>query len=279
MTLPHDHGETHPLTPPTTAVASPHPPVRHTGRRYGRRESDPAGQGETKIWMVTFTDIMGLMLTFFVMLYAMASPKQEQWESLTDTIQSNFNKYYGMAENRGFQESISIEKVDFSRALDLTYLRALMTALIQNEGTLGAVALINQDNSLILSLPQDLLFKPSDATIKEEGARALYAVADMLSRIKNRVEIVGHADPRPISTKEFPTNWDLSLARAAAVAAVLEDVGYTQPVIIRGQAAGRYADLPAGMAEEQRLSIARRVDIVIMEDDGKRVKLFEIAPP
>ena len=263
---------------PVPALPAGLPPVRHKGRRYGRRAGDQP-DGEARIWMVTFTDIMGLMLTFFVMMYAMAHPKEEEWKDLSNTVQSNFNKYYGLIEDRGAQESVSIDKIDYSRALDLTYLRALIGALMEQESGLGAVALITQRDSLILSLPQDLLFKPSDATVKEEGVKALYAIADILSRIKNRVEIVGHTDPRPISTKTFPSNWDLSLARAASVAAVLEDVGYTRPVTVRGQADGRYADLPEGLAEDHRLGIARRVDIVIMEDDGKRVKLFDIHSP
>lgn len=254
-----------------TSAAKSH----YKGRRYGRRKDDHH-DGESRIWIITFTDIMGLMLTFFVMLYAMSYPREEEWNELTNTIQSNFNKYYGQVEERGFQETISIDKVDYSRALDLHYLRALIAGMMAQEKNLGAVALINQRGSLILSLPQDLLFKPGEAVVKEEGARALYSVAAILSRIKNRVEIVGHTDPRPVSGKEFTNNWDLSLARAARVAAVLEDAGYSNPVIIRGQAAGRYDDLPKGLSEDLKLGVSRRVDIVIMEDGGKRVKLFNI---
>jgi chemotaxis protein MotB len=252
------------------------PPLSSSGRRYGRRLGD---QPTTGAWMLTFTDIMALMLTFFVLLYAMSNPRPEDWKGLTDTIQQNFNKYYGQAQNRGFQETISIDKIDFSRALDLSYLRALIRSLIEREGSLQSVALINQRGSLIISMPQDLLFEAAQADVKPEGTKALYAIAEMLSRIKNRVEIVGHTDPRPLTSSEFAGNWDLSIARAARVAAVLQDVGYSQPVTVRGMAAGRYADLPEALPEEQRLDISRRVDIVIMEDDGKRVKLFDIGLP
>lgn len=252
-------------------------PVIRSRRRYGRRMGDH--QADSGAWMVTFTDIMALMLTFFVMLYAMSNPKIEDWKNLSNTLQENFNKYYGQAQNRGFEEAISIEKIDYSRALDLNYLRALIEALIEREGSLKAVSLINQRNSLILSLPQDLLFEPAQADVKPEGARALYAIAEMLSRIKNRVEVVGHADPRAIRSDEFSSNWDLSAARAVHVAAVLQDVGYTQSVTVRGMAAGRYADLPAGLSEQEKLDLSRRVDIVIMEDDGKRVKQFDIGVP
>ena len=266
-----------PLSPPPADDAPAKRIVRYKGRRYGKRMGDDGGGSAS--WMVTFTDVMGLMLTFFVMLYAMSNPKVEEWENFTDTLQKNFNKFYGMAANRGFQESINIDKVDYSRALDLNYLRALIGALIEREGSLQSVALINQSGSLIMSLPQDLLFEAGSADVKPEGSKALYAIAEMLSRIKNRVEVVGHTDPRPIASAEFSSNWDLSSARAARVAAVLQDVGYTEPVTIRGMAAGRYADLPEGLSEEEKLSISRRVDIVIMEDDGKRVKLFDIGLP
>jgi chemotaxis protein MotB len=246
-------------------------------RRYQRRVGDQ--QSESSFWMITFTDIMGLMLTFFVMMYAMSNPRIDEWEGISDNIQKNFNRYYGEAGSRGFQEAISIDKIDFSHALDLNYLRALIGSLLEKEGSLSRVTMINQSDSLILSLPQDLLFEPSRADLKKESGKPLYAIAEMLTRIKNRVEIVGHSDPRPISNKEFPSNWDLSIARAARVAAALQAAGYTKSVTIRGSSAGRYDDLPPGLTETEKLDISRRVDIVIMEDDGKRVKLFDIEKP
>lgn len=252
-------------------------PVIRSRRRYGRRAGDESeGSG---IWLISFTDVMALMLTFFVLLFAMSNPKEEHWEQFTETMQYNFNKYYGQVHNRGAQEATSVAKIDFSRALDLSYLQTIIDTMLSKEESLKGIVIIRQNRSLVISLPQELLFDAGKAEVTADGSRALYTVGEMLGRIKNRIEIVGHTDPRPVTGGAFPSNWDLSIARASNVAAILEQVGYTKPVVIRGQAAGRYIDLPEGMAETERLNLARRVDVVVMEDDGSRVKLLDIGLP
>lgn len=248
-----------------------------TPRRFSRRAGDV--QTSQSMWLISFTDVMALMLTFFVLLFAMSNPKQEDWEKLTENIQQNFNRFYGQDLNRGREDSINISKINFSQALDLKYLQALIDNLIEQEPSLSVARIINNGDSLIISLPQDLLFLSGQAEVKSEANKALFTIAGSLRRIKNRVEIVGHTDPRPVSSAQYPSNWELSLARAAHVAAVLENVGYDKPITIRGQASGRFEDLPPTIPMSERLDISRRVDIVVMEDDGKRKKLFDIGLP
>jgi chemotaxis protein MotB len=136
--------------------------------------------------------------------------------------------------------------------------------------------MMETDGGLILSLPQKLLFDAGNAQVKETGVEALYALAGGLNRIKNRIEIVGHTDPRAIKNELYPSNWELSLARSANVAGVLESVGYSNAITIRGHAAARYSDMDETIPVKTRLDLSRRVDIVVMEDDGKRLKLFNI---
>lgn len=246
-------------------------------RRFNRRMGDQGGSAS--IWLISFTDVMALMLTFFVLLFAMSNPKQEEWEDFTQNIQKNFNRFYGQVFNRGQEDAINIEKINFSQALDLNYLKALMENLIEKEESLRIAKLIDNGDSLIISLPQDILFESGQAEVKKEANKALFALAGALGRIKNRVEIVGHTDPRPVTGSQYPSNWELSLARAAHVAGVLENVGYQNPLAIRGQASGRYADIPDTVPSSERLDLSRRVDIVVMEDDGRREKLFDIGLP
>lgn len=251
------------------------PPIR----RYGRRLGDQGASGGNSMWLVSFTDVMALMLTFFVLLFAMSNPKQEDWQDFTQNVQENFNKFYGQIQNRGAEDAVNIEKINLSQALDLNYLRALVTNLIEKEPSLSGAILIDNNDSLIISLPQDILFEVGQADVKAEANRALFTIATTLGRIKNRIEVVGHTDPRPLSGGDFPSNWELSLARAANVAGVLENVGYTKPIAIRGQASGRFNDIPATVPRAERLELSRRVDVVVMEDDGRRLKLFDIGLP
>ena len=246
-------------------------------RRYGRRAGDKQRQ-VSSTWLISFTDVMALMLTFFVLLFSMSSPNKEKWEMLTEEFQENLNQFQGQPLNRGAQDTINIDKVNFTRALSLSYLEKLFLKQISDEAILSAVKIMKIDGGLILSLPQRLLFDSGQASVKEAGVEALYSLAGVLNRIKNRIEIVGHTDPRRVSGDQFPSNWELSLARAANVAGVLEDVGYGNSLTIRGHASARFNDLSEAMPIEQRRDLSRRVDIVIMEDDGRKMKLFDISP-
>jgi chemotaxis protein MotB len=247
-------------------------------RRFNRRMGDN-DSGSPSTWLISFTDVMALMLTFFVLLFAMSNPKQEDWEDFTRQIQENFNRFEGAEQSRGAEDAINIEKINFSQALNLNYLRVLMENLLEKEPALGRAKLIDHNDSLIISLPQDILFEAGQADVKPQANKALYTLAGTLRRIKNRVEITGHTDPRPITGGSFENNWHLSLKRATNIAAVLNNVGYDRAITVRGQASGRFDDIPDTIPESERLDLSRRVDIVVMEDDGKTSKLFDIGLP
>lgn len=252
-------------------------------RRYGRRMGDIKDQdASSHMWIVSFTDVMALMLTFFVMLFAMSEPAKQDWSEMTSALNNEFNKFYGPLFNRGPVDAINIARIDFDQALDINYLSALLDSIIVETPSLSAIEIIPQPGSLVIALPQDLLFDSGQADIKDVGARALYALGGSLSRIKNKIEVAGHADPRPIQGEnaKFGSNWELSLARAANVAALLNSVGYEKNIDVRGFSSGRYDDLAAIEDQERRESLSRRVDIVILDHDGRKKQLlFDLELP
>lgn len=229
----------------------------------GDAESSP-------LWLITFTDIMALMLTFFVLLYSMSVPEVEQWEEVTSSINKGFSKFYSPEQFAGSQDTISIEKVDRSEALNLNYLGSLIEAKIEENPSLKEVVVINATDRLIISMPEDLLFEAGQDQVKIQGKRALFALGGLLARIRNRIEIAGHSDPRPITNQnsKFSSNWELSLSRAAQVSNILSQVGYRRDMIARGMSSARYDELPSNISEQQRLDLSRRVDIIVMRDDG-----------
>lgn len=237
----------------------------------------PSSENGVPLWLITFTDIMALMLTFFVLLYSMAVPEKDKWDEISSGFSRGFNVFKAPQSFGGHRDSINIEKLDFTRALDLNYLEALILELVAENEFLKNVFVMHQHDSLILSLPSDLLFLPSQTEVSIEGKKALFALGGPLSRIRNRIQIIGHTDPRPIqdAESEFRSNWELSLARALSVSAVLKNAGYVRPVIVRGLSSARYDELPESLPEEERLDLARRVDIVIMKDDGSRALLLQ----
>lgn len=242
---------------------------------WGRDE----GEEEIPLWLITFGDCIALMLTFFVMLYAMSTPSQEQWERMTSTMTMEFGEYFTKKWSAGFQDTISIDTIDSTTALKLSYLKALLDGVVEENERLADVSITQQKDRLVISLPNDLLFETGQDEVESRGQRAIYVLGDLLSRIRNKIEVIGHADPRPVSSDKFKSNWHLSLARAASVAGVIKNAGYTRDVTIRGLSDARYSELPENMDEGQRLALSRRVDIVILKGDGtlrQRLKLDEL---
>lgn len=233
------------------------------------------------MWLTTFTDVMGLLLTFFVLMFAMSEPDNKEYDKITSSLRAEMGRVYGAQSNPGTEENIDLSRVNFNRALDVRYLEELIRNAIEGHEDLKDIEVIPQPGSVVLSLPQDTLFTPGEATIKEEGRKILYTLGGSLSRVRNRIEIDGHTGVAPregASESRYGNNWELSLARAAQVAAILENVGYQQPVAIAGYAAGRYQDsknADEGNAQDEnaRTIRARRVDITILNHSGKPDKI------
>lgn len=245
-----------------------------TGFHLYRKKSDDE-DAVSSLWLVTFTDVMALMLTFFVLLYSMAQPDIEKWSEMTAAINSNFSKRYAAQFEAGSVDTINIDRISRPNALDLRYLASIVQqALDRNENT-EDILLIAQQDALVISMPNDLFFEAGRAEIGAEGQRALFEIGGALAKIRNAIEIVGHADPRPLSAgSDYSSNWQLSLDRALSVAGVLENVGYNKPVTVRGMSSTRFMDLPEELPETERLDLSRRVDIVILKNAAEARSFF-----
>ncbi len=246
--------------------------------RYRRNRYDDGPAEKKMAWLITFTDVMGLMLTFFVMMFAMSAPQKNEFSELMAAMNSELNPFYGQSMSAGPEDSPNVRKINYNAALDLNYLNALMRVAIEKDEALQAnVTVTPQGDRLFLSMPQDFLFGDGSAVLQQAAARPVFALAGTFSRIKNAVGLVGYADStdsRSDAGVPYITGWGLSLARAAAVAAALDRAGYTDPVTIQGASAMKYDDPGGAVDENNRQDLSRRVDIVIMNHTGRANRVF-----
>ena len=229
------------------------------------------------LWLITFTDVMALMLTFFVLLYSMSTPQEDKWEDIVDSLSYNEDIYDSAARDAGTQDYISLDKIEKSSALEPGYLKVLIENMLLERKISGIIMIENQDR-LVISLPSQLLFDSGVADMNDAGRKLIFELGGVLSRVKNRIEVIGHADPIPIRSQvgQFDSNWELSLARAASVSNALRDVGYQRPMTVRGLSSARFDELPDDISIQDRYLLARRVDIVVMDDSGYRQNAFDM---
>lgn len=226
------------------------------------------GRGSAgKAWLITFTDLVCLMLTFFVMLYAMSDPDPARFKALAEGIPGQSAPRAEGVERP--QAAFTVEGLDRGRTIDLGYLGRVFESQMVGKPELVDVRLARRGDSLVVSLPGDLLFRPGSAELSPQGERALFLLGGVAGNIGNALDVVGHADPTPTGT-QWPSNWELSLARAQAVADSLRRAGYQREVVVRGHGDGRFAEVAPSAGEAERRQLARRVDLVVREHGSGR---------
>mgnify|MGYP001010063552 CR=1 FL=1 len=212
-------------------------------------------------WILIFSDLVSLMLTFFVLLFAMSNIKVDKWESITDSLSQSLSK---TSSNKvvAATAQFNIASIFRKRAINLDYLSALLGDVIPRDPLLAKGKLISLEDRLIITLPGDILFAGGESKLNEKVREALFSLGGVLRNIGNEIGVNSHTAPGKVQGTDYKTNWELSLARAIAVANELRRSGYTETITSYGYADSLYSQLPK-MAKSERRELSRRIDIVI----------------
>lgn len=253
--------------------------------------SDQA-QGSSSTWLITFTDLMALMLTFFVLSFSISDPDPQAWAKLSSPIPTEIEAQDDIDNGQSDQplqhlsdapsavkndqgKTISLPRINFQKALNLDYLKALLNTKLQQDQSISApseklsdIQILRQKDRLVLSLPGDLFFASGQSDMTHAGKNGLQAIAPILNQLQNAIQIIGHADPTPLKKNAlYQSNWHLSLARAQNVAYFMHVSGYKRKLSIEGYASSRYDETSQSFSPAIRNKLSRRVDIVILNDD------------
>ncbi len=216
--------------------------------------------------MVTFTDLVSLMLTFFVLLFSMSNVKVSEWKNIIDSLSRTLAPTPEKTV-KAQTATFNIGTIFRKTAVNLDYLASVTREGIADVEILSGAQVIRLEDRLVITLPGDLLFESGRAAMTERAQEAMFVIGGMLRNIGNEIGINGHTDRTPPSGDAYASNWELSTARAATVANALRAAGYPDEIIAFGYADSRYGELP-DISDEDRNTLARRVDIVIMPTAG-----------
>jgi len=218
-------------------------------------------------WMVIFTDLIALMLTFFVLIFSMSNVTIDKWKSITDALSQSLRPNSTQTEAKATVK-FNIAAIYRKQAIDLDYLTLILTEAVSKDAFLAQSQLIRLENRMIISIPGDLLFVGGLAKLTEGARQAISNLGVTLRNIGNKIIVNGYSEPGKVSGKTYASNWELSLARAVSVANRLRQSGYTENLTAFGYADGRYVYLP-DLPEKEKRALGRRVDIVVMPTAGR----------
>ncbi len=212
-------------------------------------------------WLLTFADLIALVLAFFVMMYATHRVDQGDWQAIVKSLSQSLNVLADVQEMPSAAQNVRL--VNPLDAMELSYLEALLKGLRQSEPLLSNILLHRLDDRLIIAFPGNLLFRPGRADPVDGAQQRVAVLANVLHNVSNRIDVFGHTDPSAVAGYVFDSNWELSLARAETVADMLQTAGYPRKLGAFGLADTRFGDLAEIKPQSRKLKLARRVDIVI----------------
>jgi len=227
-------------------------------------------------WMATFSDLVTLIMCFFVLLFAMSSTQQETYKEVVDSLRSALGAESvpeaGMREGLTMhavpsEEPSENQKVDELGGMiqkEIQEISSEIKEMILFNKLGGLVNVSESETGVVITLTDLLLFSKGEAEISEKGLDILKKVAGILSQLAYHVKVKGHTDNSPISTGKYSSNWELSSNRAAAVVTYLVNYGL-EPTLISAEGYAQYRPVATNDTEKGRAQ-NRRVEIVYERD-------------
>lgn len=243
-----------------------------------RQRQNGEGEGTNSArWLTTFNDLVTLLMVFFVLLFTMSSIDARKMQDFQYALQSGL----GILE-AGKMVDISVKTTQ--PVEDMSHIktqpegtkvssRERLTGLLSDklmkslEADFG-IQVTTTDQGLRLSFEDQILFDFGKADINPSGYPILDQIGKAIKKVPQPVRVEGHTDNIPIQTTRFPSNWELSVARAVNVVKYFAEVGGIDPHRLSAVGYGESRPVVANDSASNRAR-NRRVEILLITEDKR----------
>lgn len=254
-----------------------------------KKQEESSGAPE---WMTTYSDMVTLLLTFFIMLFAMSTVDQNRF---TDVAKSLSNSLMNMSTGDSILNSSgkSIITVDFVNPsnqnlpeqkeryietaeemvvdaqrqiadMEMDIAKEEIRQAVDEQGIGEQVEIVEEKDYILVRLESEVFFDSGHADIRPEGIQVLQQFAEILKTIDNDILVSGHTDNVPINTPLYKSNWELSTARATTVVRYFTETLGLDPVKFTATGNGEFRPIADNSTPEGRQR-NRRIEIMIMK--------------
>lgn len=254
-----------PEAPPQVKVILPDasPPVANLLQKMEALEKDLDTLGQTghTRWMVPYADLLTLLLGLFLVLFT-ASSKPEAMKNLSLQNQSANTLKHSESQ----PTLLSQQSQD--KAKDSALAKQLQQQIHQGL-QMKDVVIRQQERGLVISLKDSILFAPGSAELSGAAKKTLDRLSGKLAIVlhgqSRPIRVEGHTDNTPITTSRYPSNWELSTARATNIVRYLIASHHFSPANLSAAGYGEFRPVENNSSIEGKQK-NRRVDIVILND-------------
>ncbi len=232
-------------------------------------------------WLISYSDFITLLFAFFVVMYSVSQVNESKYRVLSDTLVEAFGTtplvidpiQVGDPVRTVQPDAIDLGKTQsgdeegdgpFDRMADLPQLSDQFTREFEDLIDDDLVQVTSSELWLQISLKDSILFPSGDVQVTERAREIFADIANILAGYDNPVQVEGHTDNVPVSSPLYPSNWELSAARAAAIVKILRQAG-VEPERLAAVGYGEFQPIAENNTPEGRAQ-NRRVALMIARD-------------
>lgn len=215
-------------------------------------------------WQIIYTGFVLIMLSFFILLTSFASLEKSKITRFAQSFTTAVSVFqYG--------KSLEESKIQYDARISLVNKEDQVTRLFEKIRDLGrkqqleSIHIRKNERGVVMTLSDTLLFVSGEARLNDLAYPVLGKVGEIIARIGLPVEIEGHTDNVPILNDVYPSNWELSTARAINVLRYLVQQGKVMPEKISASGRSEYSPLFPNDTDAHRTA-NRRVEFIFSVD-------------
>lgn len=190
-------------------------------------------------WVVSYADFVTMLLALFMVMFAIVRTDNQKLIEFTKKMQNTFNQQT--------QKMTNVEKL-----------------LRDNVAQTKSINILKTDKGILIRVKNNVIFDEGSAQIKPDAQKTLDEIVTVLTKIDNPVIIEGHTDTIPIKSDKYPSNWELSTARATNIISYIIKKGVISPKRLSAVGYGEYMPIADNTTISGRM-LNRRVDIIVLE--------------
>ncbi len=241
-----------------------------------KRNKEEGGSGGAPLWIVTFSDLMSLLLTFFVLLLSFSSIQEVEFQKALGSLKGALgvlpknDAIFTPIKTSFPRTSMMDRKMKYDKvAEELQKALNKIKAELQKKGLLKEgedfdqmISIQSGKDGLVIRIASPMLYALGSADLKPIAFPILDEIINLVAPWPNSIRIEGHTDDLPIHTREFPDNWALSAQRALNVLRYFAQSGQIDPTRLVAMGYGEHQPLFPNTTPENRAR-NRRVEIYV----------------
>jgi chemotaxis protein MotB len=246
------------------------------------RKRKPEEHENLERWLVSYADFITLLFAFFVVMYAISQVNEGKYRVLSDSLLQAFQSSAAPTQKvstdsaaqavlskqastvvppirkndaQSAQQSVQFKKETEKMKGIAKDIMKVMERLVKS----GQVKVTQSARGIAIEINASVLFASGQAALEGESLKVLKAVAEVLTEVENSIQVEGYSDNAPINSPMYPSNWELSSARASSVARLFEENGIPpHRVVVLGYGENKPVDsndTPEGRARNRRVTV------------------------